>query len=165
MTEIELEKVEQKMNMKDLANLLHSALFSLERAIQETNSRTSMVITSHSCKFLDKIEEKKGSKLFSSKSIEEAIKNFVEFTSGSDFFEHVEFKKIGDEEYLFKIDGCMLAKSGVHDTLDPKNDICPIALVAGAILKHDNPSSDVIVEPSKFTDTGIENIIHFVMYK
>jgi len=165
MDEIEFEKVEQKMNMSDLANLLHSTLFSLERAIQETSCHNSMVITSHACKFLDKIEEKKGSKLFSSKNLEEAIKKFVEFTSGSDFFEHVEFKKIGDEEYLFKIDGCTLTKSDVHDTLDPKNDICPIALVAGAILKHNNPSSDVIVEPSTFTDTGIENIIHFVIYK
>ena len=165
MTEMELKKVEQKMNMSDLANLLHSALFSLERAIQETSGTTSMITTFHSCKFLDKIEQKKGSKLFSSENADEAVKNFVEFTSGSDFFEHVDFTKINDEDYLFKINGCMLAKNGVHNILNPNKDICPMALIAGGILKHTTPNSEVMVEPSTFTDTGIENIICFLKYR
>jgi hypothetical protein len=163
MDEMYLEtKKQKKIGMGDLANLFHSTLFSLERAIQETSGNASMIVTSHACKFLDKIEEKKGSKIFTSGNLEEAINNFIEFTSGSDFFEHVEFKKIDDEEYLFVIKGCALAKGGVHDTLNPEKDICPIALVAGALLKYYNPNSDVVVEPSKFTSTDIENIIHCI---
>jgi hypothetical protein len=163
MEEMHLERKKQKkMDMADVANLFHSTLFSLERAIQEVNGNTSMIVTSHACKFLDKIEEKKDSKMFTGGNLEEAIDNFIEFTSGSNFFEHVDFKKINDEEYLFEIQGCALAKSGVHDTLNPEKDICPIALVAGAILKYYTPYSDVVVEPSKFTSTGIENRIHCI---
>jgi hypothetical protein len=163
MDEMYLEKEKQKkIGMADLANLLHSTLFSLERAIQEISGNTSMIVTSHACKFLDKIEEKKGSKIFTQGNLNEALDSFIEFTSGSDFFEHVEFKKINNEEYLFEIKGCALAKSGVHDTLNPEKDICPIALVAGALLKYYNPNADVIVEPSKFTRTDIENRIHCI---
>jgi hypothetical protein len=163
MDEMYLEgKKQKKMDMADVANLFHSTLFSLERAIQDTHGSTSMIVTSHACKFLDKIEEKKGSKIFTGGNLEEAVCNFIEFTSGSDFFEHVEFKKINEEEYLFEIKGCALAKSGVHTTLCPEKDICPIALVAGAILKYYNQNSDVIVEPSKFTSTDIENRIHCI---
>jgi hypothetical protein len=163
MDEMYVEKEKQKkMEMVDLANLLHSTVFSLERAIQETSARTSMIVTSHACKFLDKIEEKKDSKIFTSGNLEEAVNNFIRFTSGSDFFEQVEFKKIGEEGYLFKIQGCTLAKSGVHDTLCPENDICPMALVAGAILKYYNPNSDVVVEPSKFTNLDVENQIYCI---
>ena len=151
--------------MTDLANLLHSTIFSLERAIQETSGKTSMIVTSHACKFLDKIEEKKDSKIFTSGNLEEAINNFIKFTSGSDFFEQAEFKKIGEEKYLFKIQGCALAKSGVHDTLNPEKDICPMALVAGALVKYYNPISDVVVEPSVFTSFGVENQIHCIIYK
>ncbi len=163
MDEMYIEKEKQKkIGMTDLANLFHSTLFSLERAIQEISGNTSMIVTSHACKFLDKIEEKKDSKIFTQRTLDEAITNFIEFTSGSDFFEHVEFKKINDEEYFFEIKGCALAKGGVHDTLNPEKDICPIALVAGALLKYYNPNADVIVEPSKFTSLDIENRIHCI---
>jgi hypothetical protein len=60
MDEMQLEeKKQKKMDMHDIANLFHSTLFSLERAIQEMNGDSSMLVTSHACKFLDKIEEKK----------------------------------------------------------------------------------------------------------
>jgi hypothetical protein len=99
--------------------------------------------------------------MFTSENLEDAIKNFIELTSGSDFFEHVNLIKINEfGDYLFELKGCSFAKSGVHDTLNPDKDICPIALIAGAILKYHIPNSDIIVEPSKFTSLDVENRIY-----
>jgi hypothetical protein len=152
---------QKKISMADLANLLHSSVFSLEKSIQETMNGLHIIVTSHAAKYIGAIEEKKGSKLYSNVDLDKAIENFVDHTSDSEFFDELEIKKIDAEQYLVKIEGCALAKTGVHTTLKPENDVCPMALAAGAVLKYVEPDRDVVVKPSNFDDEGSLTEIQF----
>lgn len=99
-----------KMSLGDLANLLHSSVFSLEKAIQEKMGREHIIITSHAAKYIASIEKESGSKLFTGVGLDKAIKNFVNLTSGSDFYDNVEVEKVNDEEFLVKIEGAPLLR-------------------------------------------------------
>ena len=149
-----MEPGKAKIDMGGLACLLHSSVFSLEKSIQEIMGRDHIVLTSHAAKYIAAIDEKKGSRLFFGKSLDEAIKNFVDLTSGSEFFDSLDIKKTNGEEYHIDIKGCALAKTGVHNVLNPELDICPMALAAGAVFKYIEPDSDVILKPSSFEDEG-----------
>ncbi len=157
-----MEEKKSKMSLGDLANLLHSSIFSLEKAVQEKMGREHIIITSHAAKYIASIEKTRGSKLFTGVDLDKAIKNFVNLTSGSDFYDRVDVKKINDEEYSVKIEGCALAKTGVHAALNPERDVCPMALAVAAIFKHIEPDRDVIAEPSKFSEQGTLTQIHFI---
>jgi hypothetical protein len=153
---------QNKLSMGDLANLLHSSVFSLEKSIQETMNGGHIIVTSHAARYISAIEEKRGTKLFSNGGLEKVIENFVDYTTESDFFDKLEIKKIDDEKYEVNIEGCALAKTGVHTTLNPENDVCPIALAAGAVFKYIEPERDVILNPSHFDDEGSKTEIHFI---
>jgi len=156
------EKETSKMSLGDLANLLHSSLFSLEKSIQEWMGEEHIIITSHASKYISAIEREKGSRIFSGSTLEEALKNFQDFTSQSEFFEEVDIRREGEEEYLIQIKGCALAKTGVHSALNPEKDICPMALAAGAVFKHSMPDSDVILKPSVFEEDGSRTELLFI---
>ena len=150
------------MSLLDLANLLHLTVFSLEKAIQEVMGKDHIVLTSHAAKYIAAIEKERKSPLYSGVTLDEAIKNFVDHTSGSDFYEHIGIKKISDERYQAVIEGCTFAKLGVHDTLDPQKDICPLVLSVAAIFKYVEPDRDVVVEPSRFKKEGCTTEIDFI---
>jgi hypothetical protein len=158
----EVAKKQSKLSLGDLANLLHSSVFSLEKSIQETMNGEHIIVTSHATRYIGAIEEKRGTKLFSNGGLEKAIENFVEYTTESEFFDKLEIKKIDDEKYLVNIEGCALAKTGVHTTLNPEKDICPMALAAGAVFKYIEPDRDVVVKPSHFDDEGSLTEIQFI---
>ncbi len=92
-----VEREETKMSLGDFANLLHSSILALEKSIQEKMGKEHIILTSHAAKYIAAIEKAKGSRMFSGGSLDEAIKNLIDFASGSDYLDKLEVKKLKDE--------------------------------------------------------------------
>ncbi len=63
---------------------------------------------------------------------------------------------------MVRVEGCALAKTGVHASLNPERDVCPMALAVGAVFKYVEPDYDVIAMPSHFEEKGTITTIHFI---
>jgi hypothetical protein len=81
------------------------------------------------------MDEEGGLKLDKSKTFEEAVSAFTDFLVRSKIVKQCSLENVGEDEYVFRVEGCIWS-SKVHDREVSLKDVtCPFALVAMALYK------------------------------
>ena len=150
------------MRIEQPACLFHAVIFSLQQAIQETRAEESIIISSHAAKFLKEYQQCLGHDIFAGKSLGDDCARLTEWISRQGAFAEAEFVRAGDDEHEFIMEGCSMAKAGVHKGMRPVNNVCPMAMVAAALFKSHHPDADIIIEPSQFSASGSRSRIHCI---
>lgn len=153
--------MERKLTFQDIPALLHSSLFAFEKAHGRLTGSTSRAILQLIVKELPKILQKDGHYVIDdSLSIEKNMQQFRDYLDNKEYFEDVKFERSNDA-FIFEIEGCVFAKSGVHETLEPEKSTCPFATIAAAVLFYQT-GKNLTIEDSEFRKTGTKTVIKLV---
>ncbi|MHA1274046.1 MAG: hypothetical protein ACTSQP_19620 [Promethearchaeota archaeon] len=92
-----------------------------------------------------------GLKTIKGESLEDFGKRFIELLKKSLLVKDAKFKRVSENEYLFTLDNCFMAKTA-HEVAGIEG-LCPMAMVMASIIeKYTN--KDINIEFSKLTPNG-----------
>jgi Lrp/AsnC family leucine-responsive transcriptional regulator len=145
----------RKLSFAELASMLHGLLFAYEKVFINLHGDDARQLYPYIIEELahlfhvgeDPIIDKR-------KSLEENIERVLFFISNEEYVEDIQFEKVEENRYLFKIGACTFAKSGVHDILKVKEGICPFALVVASCLTELSPNKYVKIGRTEFDEDG-----------
>jgi hypothetical protein len=120
--------------MANIGTIFHNLLFAYQKSLKNILNSGSEIFVDPVINLLLQIEEEEKFKLVNSKTLEEALQNFADFLVKAKVVRASSFEKMGDEKYIFRVEGCIWANH-VHKMLNPKDIICPYGLVAIALYK------------------------------
>ena len=145
------------MSTKDVGALLHGLLFAYQKATKQVLGSGWEIFVNPTLEILAKIDEREGSHLCTGANLDEAMTAYSKMLHDAGIVEKIIFEKIGDNKYLFKVDGCIWAKH-IHQELKPKDVTCPLALIAMSMYRK---YKNVKVEEteSKYLEKGTETVI------
>ena len=148
-------------NLLEIGTLYHSLLFSYQRGMRKYMGSRSKVYIHPAISELLEMDEEGGLKLDSSKTFEEALTAFTNFLVRSKIVQKCMLDKIGEDNYVFRVEGCIWSGQVHTPQVSLKDVTCPYALVAMALYKkykgfisNENESeyfhngTETILEPS-----------------
>jgi hypothetical protein len=142
--------VEIAKYMLEIGTLYHSLLFSYQRGLrQHLGSRAGMYVHPAIEQLLG-MEEQGGLKLDKDKTFEQAMSTFTDFLIKGGIVRNCHLEKIDDDNYIFRIEGCIWAGK-VHTRQVSLEDVtCPYAVVAMALYKKykGQAANETILEPA-----------------
>ncbi|TFH43640.1 MAG: hypothetical protein E4G94_04575 [ANME-2 cluster archaeon] len=154
--------MERKIELPEIASMLHSCFFGMENAHSKLIGSGHRAIVPEIAKMLPGILEAKGELKFDENStIDDDLQRLQEYFNNDQYFNKVLIEKIDDNKYLFQIDGCFLAKTGVHKVLKPEHNTCLFAFIMGAVI-HNKTGKSIRLFSSEFFDEGTRTIIEIV---
>jgi hypothetical protein len=118
----------------DVATLYHCVFFAYQKAVHDILDSGSAIFVSPVLDTIRKISARTGINLTESKNINEAFENLSRAFEGSGFVRKYRFEKLGPNKLVLHVDGCLWAPY-IHEILEPKDVICPHALIAMAIFE------------------------------
>ena len=151
-----------KIDYPEIASMLHSTFFGLENAHNKLTGSSHKAVVPEIAKMLPLILDAKGELKFDeSKSLEEELQMLEDHFNNAEFFDKVTIEKINDSKYAFTIEGCFLAKSGVHDILKPNKNTCMFAYIVASALSIRTGKS-LRVSSSEFPQYDSRTVIELV---
>lgn len=153
--------MDRKLTFQDIPSLLHSSLFAFEKAHGRLTGSTSKAILQLIVKELPKILQKDGHYVIDKRlNIEKNMEQFRDYLDNREYFENVKFERFNDT-FIFELEGCVFAKSGVHETLEPEKSTCPFATIAAAIIFY-LTKKNMTIGDSEFNKTGTKTVMKLV---
>lgn len=150
--------MDSKMTFGDMAVLFHSSFFAFEQSHGKITGSSSRAILQQIVRVMPKILEKEGQPVINeSLTLEENMAHFRDYLSNKELIGNVNFEKEGDI-FKLEIDGCAVAKSGVHEILDPRKSTCPYAIAAAAMIFY-LTGKNLTIEDSEFTEDGTKTVL------
>ena len=151
-----------KVDLPELASMLHSTFFGLENAHNKLTGNSHKAVVPEIAKMLPLIFEAKGElKLDESRSLDEELQILEDHFNNEEFFDKVTIEKLYDNKYVFQIEGCFLAKTGVHDVLKPDKNTCMFAYILASTLSL-KTEKNMRIESSEFTKYDSKTVIELV---
>src|SRR3990172_12629759 len=98
---------EEQKYMMDIGTILHNLFFSYQKSSKKILGTGSEVFVDPAINLLLDIEEEDRLKLVTSKSLEEALKNFGDFLVKARVVQSYEVEKTGEETFAFRVNGCV----------------------------------------------------------
>ena len=154
---------ESEKNLLEIGTLYHSLLFSYQRGLRKYMGSNSNAYIHPAISHLLEMDEEGGLKLDNSKTFEEALAAFADFLVRSKVVEKWALDKIGEDNYVFRVEGCIWSGKVHTRQVSFKDVTCPYALIAMALYKKYKgfvPSesgseyfyngTETILEPSSF---------------
>lgn len=141
----------------DVGTLLHNLLFSYQKAAKGILGSGQEVFYHPTIDLLLKIEENAKLKLVSAESLDEALGNFSTFLVKAQVMRNFAVNKSENGRYVVAVEGCVWANH-IHHELEPKDVICPWAMVAMAIVQKFKVERMTETE-SKYLPDGSETVI------
>jgi len=146
---------------KEFSSLLHSILFGYEQLVAK------MFQGDHQ-KVMPYLYEEMGNVIGTDdftlvdpdKDLGANFDRFVRYLSNDNFLKGLAIEEMGDGKYVFTIEECSFATSGVHDTLDMRSGTCPFGVMAATALTQalkDGRYFDI--ERSEFSDKGSKTFL------
>ncbi|HIH44322.1 MAG TPA: hypothetical protein HA257_04340 [Candidatus Methanoperedenaceae archaeon] len=152
-----------RMTFGDMAALFHSSFFAFEQAHGRITGTASRAILQQIVRVMPKILEKEGQPVINkSLTLEENMAHFRDYIHNEELIENVNFEN-NDDMFNIEIKGCTVAKSGVHEILDPKKSTCPYAIVAAAMIFY-LTGKNLTIEDSEFTKDGTKTLLKLHHY-
>lgn len=149
-----------KIDLGDMAALLHSGFFAFERAHGELIGSGSKAILRYVVRDLPGILEARGDSLIDeNRSLDENLEAVVDYFSNPEHFKDVSIERDGDR-FEFRIGECQLARTGVHEVLSEKNT-CPFAIIIASIL-YQLTGENVSIHDSEYTEYGNCTVLELV---
>ncbi len=118
----------------DVGTLLHNLLFSFQKASTQILGDSHEVFYHPTIDLLLKIEEKSKLKLVSADSLEEALNNYSIFLVKAQVMQGFTCLTDKENNLTINVERCVWAKH-IHHMLDPKDVVCPWAMIAMAIVQ------------------------------
>jgi hypothetical protein len=81
------------------------------------------------------MDEHCGLNLCKDQTFEEAVSAFTDFLANSKIVKECTLEKVGDDRYVFRVEGCIWAGKVHSREVSLKDVTCPYALVAMALYK------------------------------
>ncbi len=141
----------------DVPALFHSILFAYQKNLKEVLGSGEAIFVQPVLKTLDRLDKEKGIHSIRGKTVNEKLENFAKDLVTSQAVKKAEFKKNDSNNYIFCIENCVFADH-VHNLLEPKDVVCPLALVAMAIYQSSTGTKVKLTE-SEFTPNGSTTLI------
>jgi hypothetical protein len=132
--------------------LFHTVLFAYQKKLKEVLGTGEAIFTHPILKLIGEIDREKNLVNFRGKTTAEILENFAQDLVASKVVEKAWFEGSGQEEFVFHIEKCAFA-SQTHDSLKPKDVVCPLALVGMSIFTSVT-NKKVRLTESEFTDDG-----------
>ncbi len=146
----------------DVGTLLHNLLFSYQKATKGILGTGQEVFYHPTIDLLLKIEANAKLKLVSAETLDEALANFQTFLVKAQVMKNFAVNKKENGKYTVSVEGCVWANH-IHRELEPKDVICPWAMIAMAIVqkfkvermtegesKYLSDGSETAIEPLRF---------------
>ena len=151
-----------KVDLPELASMLHSTFFGLENAHNKLTGSGHKAVVPEIAKMLPLILDAKGELKFDeSRSLDDELQMLEDHFNNDEFFDKVTIEKLDHDKYAFEIDGCFLAKSGVHDVLKPDNNTCMFAYIVASALSL-KTEKNVRIASSEFAKHDSRTVIELV---
>ena len=122
-------------NLLEIGTLYHSLLFSYQRGLRKYMGSQSNAYIHPAISNLLEMDEEGGLKLGNSKTFEEALTAFTDFLVRTKMVKECTLHKIGEDNYVFKVEGCIWSGKVHTRQVSLKDVTCPYALVAMALYK------------------------------
>jgi len=129
------ESAELIKNLLEIGTVYHSLLFSYQRGLKNYMGSRANIYVHPAIEHLLNMDEQGGLKLDKSKSFEDAVSIFADFLAKSKIVKSCTLEKTGEDEYVFKVEGCIWAGKVHSRDVSLKDVTCPYALVAMAFYK------------------------------
>ena len=150
-------------NLLEIGTLFHSLLFSYQRGLKHHLGVRSTMYIHPAINHLLEMDEEGGLKLDKSKTFEEAVSAFTDFLVRSKIVKQCTLENVGEDEYVFRVEGCIWSGK-VHDREVSLKDVtCPFALVVMALYKKYKGQVAEETE-SEYFYNGTETIIEPASY-
>lgn len=151
-----------KIDYPELASMLHSTFFGLENAHNKLTGNSHKAVVPEIAKMLPLILDAKGELRFDdNRSLDDELQMLEDHFNNDEFFDKVMIEKLDDDKYVFHIEGCFLAKSGVHDVLKPDKNTCMFAYIVASSLTLKS-GKNLRVSSSEFTKYDSKTVIELV---
>lgn len=156
------ESTDLAKNLLEVGSLYHSVLFSYQRGLKHHLGDRANIYVNPAINHLLGMEEN-GLKLDQCESFEQAISALSDFLSKSKMVKCLTLEDLGEDNYAFRVEGCVFAGRIHTREVSLKDVTCPYALVAMALYKkckgfvaNENESeyfhdgTETILEPAKY---------------
>jgi hypothetical protein len=130
-----LLQYDMEKNLLEIGALYHSLLFSYQRGLRKYMGPQSNAYIHPAISHLLEMDEEGGLKLENSKTFEEALIAFTDFLTRTKMVKKCTLDKIGEDNYVFKVEGCIWSGKVHTRQVSLKDVTCPYALVAMALYK------------------------------
>ena len=144
----------------DVSAFFHTILFAYAKTLKDILGSGEAALIHPILDRIMLVQNKKHLNMFQGESVDEVLANFLEELLKNGTMGWVGVEAVGDEKFLFKVEGCKFAKY-THEFLDTKDATCPFALVVMAILQSQT-GKKVRPTDSEFTPTGTKTLIEFL---
>jgi hypothetical protein len=154
---------EVERNLLEVGALYHSLLFSYQRGLRKYMGSKSNAYIHPAISHLLEMDEEGGLRLDSSKTFEEALAAFTDFLVRTKMTKNCTLDKIGEDNYVFRVNGCIWSAKVHTRQVSLKDVTCPYALVAMALYKKYKgfvPSEN----ESEYFNNGTETILEPASY-
>lgn len=152
----------EKIEHAEITSMLHSCYFGLENAHNKLTGSGHRAVIPEVAKMLPHILAVKGEVKFDENmSLDGNMQQLQDYFNNEEFFDMVKMQKLNDNKFLFQIDGCFLAKSGVHEILKPDKNSCMFAHILASLI-HIKTGKTMRINSSEFTESGSKTIIETV---
>ncbi|MCW4014898.1 MAG: hypothetical protein NWF06_00855 [Candidatus Bathyarchaeota archaeon] len=144
----------------DMCDFFHSLLFAYQKSVKEILGPGEAAFMPPILEKIILVTNKQNLGLPEEQNPEELLEDFLEELLKKGTAKWVELKEVGEENYLFRVEGCRFSKH-IHGFADTEDTTCPLAL---AVMAYLQVSTGKKVRPtdSKYTKTGTRTLIEFL---
>ena len=135
----------------------HTVLFAYQKKMKEILGEGEAVFIHPILDTINLLRQYEGLELIEGKHLEEVFSNFSKKLVKTGAIDSARFEPIHDEKFIFHIEGCTFAKHS-HSLLNPKDAVCPFALVAMSIFESVT-GKRVKVTDTQFNSEGGKTVI------
>ena len=136
----------------------HTILFAYQKSLRDKFGQTEGIFARPVLETIAKIDKESKIHVIRGNNLDEILENFSRDVMSSQAVNKAFFEKVGDDDYVFHIEGCAFSKP-VHDMLKPKDAICPLAMIAMSVF-HAATGKRLRTLDSEFTSDGCMTKIH-----
>ncbi|UCE73750.1 MAG: hypothetical protein JSV56_12090 [Methanomassiliicoccales archaeon] len=155
------DKELRPITFPEMGALLHGILFAYEKVVAELYKGKHKILFPYIIEDMTKVLSGQDLAVVDSEqSLEDNMDGLRIFLSNDDLLKGISFKKIDDDTYVFEIEECSFAVSGVHDILKLHGGVCPFALAVAAILSGVMKEGAYMdLADSEYSDKGSKTIL------
>lgn len=141
----------------DVPALFHAILFAYQKSLKNILGSGEAIFVQPVLETLDKLDKEKGLHVTRGKNADAVLENFALDLVATQTIKKASFEKKNPRGYNFCVEGCVFA-GHIHHLLNPKDVVCPLALVAMAVYQS-STGERVKVTESEFTAEGSKTLI------
>jgi hypothetical protein len=144
--------MEESTNPLNVPMFFHTILFAYQKKLRDLLGTGEAIFVHPVLDTINSIDKMNNLHFIRGKNLDEILENYSKDVMASQVVQEAFFEKLGEEHYVFHIEGCSFANP-THDLLKPKDVICPLTLIAMSIFQSAT-GKKIQITDSNFTTNG-----------